>query len=144
MAWRRWAVPSPVFLGVVGTSFQLHGVATAAGQFMLFGLGMGVVPAALTITTALLGKGSLTRVRGLGRHVGWAGAVILWLAGAYVLYYWITALRLFWTRRARHGSAGADCCIAPDGKWPGGEMYGSPGPGARPALAGLPPAGAVG
>lgn len=28
----------PVFLGVVGTSFQLHGVATAAGQFMLFGL----------------------------------------------------------------------------------------------------------
>lgn len=85
----------PVFLGVVGTSFQLHGVAAATGQFMLFGLGMGVVLAALTVTTALLGEGLLTRLRGLGRHVGWASAVILWLAGAYVLYYWLTALRLF-------------------------------------------------
>lgn len=85
----------PVFLGVVGTSFQLRGVAAATGQFMLFGLGMGVVLAALTVTTALLGEGLLTRLRGLGRHVGWASAVILWLAGAYVLYYWLTALRLF-------------------------------------------------
>lgn len=85
----------PVFLGVVGTSFQLHGVAAATGQFVLFGLGMGAVLAALTIATALLGEGLLNRLRGLGRHVGWASAVILWLAGAYVLYYWLTALRLF-------------------------------------------------
>jgi cytochrome c-type biogenesis protein len=84
----------PVFLGVVGTSFALHGVAAATGQFVLFGLGMGAVLAFLTMTTALAGGGLLTRLRGLGRHVGWVSAVILWLAGAYVVYYWLTAIRL--------------------------------------------------
>lgn len=84
----------PVFLAVVGTSFQLHGIASATGQFILFGIGMGVVLTALTLTTALLGEGLLTRLRGLGRHTGWVSAVMLWLAGAYVIYYWLTTIRL--------------------------------------------------
>jgi cytochrome c biogenesis protein CcdA len=33
----------PVFIGVVGTSLQLHGLADAVGQFLLFGLGMGSI-----------------------------------------------------------------------------------------------------
>jgi len=84
----------PVFLGVVGTSFQLHGVAAATGQFVLFGLGMGAVLAVLTIATAGFGDGLVRRARTLGRHVGWASAIILWLAGAYIVYYWLTAIRL--------------------------------------------------
>jgi cytochrome c-type biogenesis protein len=84
----------PVFLGVVGTSLQLHGFASAVGQFMLFGIGMGVVLTACTVTTAWLGDGLIKRARALGRHVGWISAVVLWLAGAYVLYYWLTAIRL--------------------------------------------------
>lgn len=84
----------PVFLGVVGTSLQLHGLADAAGQFVLFGIGMGTVLAALTIATAWFGDGLLTRAQALRRHVGWASAVLLWLAGAYVVYYWLTAIRL--------------------------------------------------
>jgi cytochrome c biogenesis protein CcdA len=84
----------PVFLGVVGTSLQLHGLAAAVGQFLLFGIGMGAVLAALTIATAWFGDGLIRRARTLGRHVGWASAVLLWLAGAYVVYYWLTAVRL--------------------------------------------------
>jgi cytochrome c biogenesis protein CcdA len=85
----------PVFLGVVGTSLQLHGLADAVGQFVLFGIGMGTVLATLTITTAWSGDGLLRRAQALRRHVGWASAVLLWLAGAYVVYYWLTAIRLF-------------------------------------------------
>jgi hypothetical protein len=44
--------------------------------------------------TAWIGDGLIKRVRVLGRHIGWVSAVALWLAGAYVLYYWLTAIRL--------------------------------------------------
>ncbi len=84
----------PLFLGVVGTSLQLHGLASAVGQFMLFGIGMGIVLTACTVVTAWIGDGLIKRVRVLGRHIGWVSAVALWLAGAYVLYYWLTAIRL--------------------------------------------------
>jgi cytochrome c biogenesis protein CcdA len=84
----------PVFLGVVGISFQLHGLAHAIGQFVLFGLGMGTVLAVLTIATAGFGDGLIRHARTLGRHIGWASAAILWLAGAYIVYYWLTAIRL--------------------------------------------------
>jgi cytochrome c-type biogenesis protein len=85
----------PVFLAVVGTSLQLHGLAAAIGQFVLFGIGMGTVLAVLTIATAWFGDGLIRRARTVGRHIGWASAVLLWLAGAYIVYYWLTAIRLF-------------------------------------------------
>ncbi len=84
----------PVFLGVVGTSLQFHGVAGAAAQFVLFGIGMGAVLASLTILTAWFGEGLVKRMRALAPYLGWASAVLLWLAGAYVVYYWLIAIRL--------------------------------------------------
>jgi cytochrome c biogenesis protein CcdA len=84
----------PVFLSVVGTSLRLHGLADAVWQFLLFGLGMGVIITVLTIITAWFGDGVIRRVRVIGRHIGWASAVMLWLAGAYVIYYWLTTTRL--------------------------------------------------
>lgn len=84
----------PVFLGVAGTSLQLHGLADAVGQFVLFGIGMGAVLGLLTIATAWSGDGLLRRAQPLRRHISWASAVLLWLAGAYIVYYWITAIRL--------------------------------------------------
>jgi cytochrome c-type biogenesis protein len=84
----------PVFLSVVGTSLQVHGLANAVGQFLLFGVGMGIVITVLTITTAWFGDGLVKRARAIGRHIGWASAVLLWLAGAYVIYYWLTTTRL--------------------------------------------------
>jgi cytochrome c-type biogenesis protein len=84
----------PLFLAVVGTSLQAHGLAAAVGQFLLFGLGMGAVLATLTIATAAFGDSLVRLARPLGRHVGWLSAALLWLAGAYVVYYWLTAIRL--------------------------------------------------
>jgi cytochrome c-type biogenesis protein len=84
----------PVFLGVVGTSLQVHGLVSAVAQFMLFGIGMGVVLTVCTVTTAWLGDGLIKRARSVGPHMGWLSAVVVWLAGAYVLYYWLTAIRL--------------------------------------------------
>lgn len=84
----------PAFLSVVATSFQLHGALAAAGQFMLFGLGMGIVLTAVTTATAFLDHGLIRRLRALAPHVRWMTAVLMWLAGAYVLYYWLTAERL--------------------------------------------------
>ena len=80
---------------MVGTLLQLHGLAAAIGQFVLFGIGMGAVLAVLTLATAWFGDGLIGRARTLGRHVGWASAALLWLAGAYIVYYWLTAIRQF-------------------------------------------------
>jgi cytochrome c-type biogenesis protein len=84
----------PVFIGVVGTSLQLNGLAAAVGQFMLFGAGMGVVLAGLALSTAWFGDGIIRRIRHLTRYVAWASAVLLWLAGGYVVYYWLISIRL--------------------------------------------------
>src|SRR5262249_55929717 len=66
----------------------------AVGQFLLFGLGMGAVLAALTLATAWFGDSLVRLIRPLGRHVGWVSAVLLWVAGAYIVYYWLPAIRL--------------------------------------------------
>jgi cytochrome c-type biogenesis protein len=84
----------PVFIGVVGTSLQLHGLAEAVGQFLLFGLGMGIIVTVLTLATAWFGDGLVKHVRVVARHIGWVSAVMLWLAGGYVVYYWLTTARL--------------------------------------------------
>jgi cytochrome c biogenesis protein CcdA len=84
----------PVFLAVVGTSLQDRGILVALGQFALFGLGMGVVVTAVTVTTAWVGGGAARRATRASRYAGWASAVVLWLAGAYVVYYWLTVISL--------------------------------------------------
>jgi cytochrome c biogenesis protein CcdA len=84
----------PVFLGVVGTSLQLHGLVAATGQFVLYGIGMGVVLTAVTLATAWFGAGFPRKLRAAGRYSGWVSATLLWLAGAFVVYYWLTAIRL--------------------------------------------------
>jgi cytochrome c-type biogenesis protein len=84
----------PVFLGVVGISLQLHGVAVATWQFILFGIGMGIVLSVLTIGTAWFGEDVVRRLQPVRRHVGWVSALLLWIAGAYVIFYWVTAIRL--------------------------------------------------
>ena len=85
----------PIFLGVVGTSLQLHGIVDAAGQFVLYGIGMGVVLTAVTLATAWFGAGFPRKLRAAGRYSGWASAILLWLAGAYVVYYWLITTRPF-------------------------------------------------
>jgi cytochrome c biogenesis protein CcdA len=80
----------PIFLAVVGTSLAVSNLAAAFGQFLLYGLGMGMVITALTLGMAFF-KGAM--VGGLRKALPYIGPVGSWLmvgAGAYIVFYWLT------------------------------------------------------
>jgi hypothetical protein len=61
---------------------------------VLFGLRMGSALALLTIATASFGGRLLRGLRSSGKYFAPLSAGLLWLAGAYVLFYWLTIGRL--------------------------------------------------
>jgi cytochrome c biogenesis protein CcdA len=80
----------PIFLVAVGSAFTRGGVGTGLVQFLSYGLGMGVVLLALTLSLALF-QGALVRhLKRLLPYVERAGAVLLIGAGLYIVYYWLT------------------------------------------------------
>ncbi len=81
----------PVFLAVVGSSLATGGVLAGAGQFVGFGLGMAAVLMALTVALAFFKRGLVKRLRGAAAYVRLASAVLLVLAGAYIVYYWLSS-----------------------------------------------------
>jgi len=80
----------PVFLTVVGTTLTAGTLAYSAGQFTLYGLGMGAVILALTLSIALFQGVLVTVVRRAVPYVQPISSVLLFLAGAYLVYYWLT------------------------------------------------------
>lgn len=86
----------PVFLVAVGSAFTQQGIGMGLARFLAYGLGMGALLMALTLSLALF-KGVLVRYlqRALP-YVERAGAVLLLGAGAYIIYYWLTAGQLLW------------------------------------------------
>lgn len=85
----------PVFLTVLGLAPLAGGLLGGLLQFLLYGIGMAVVLAVLTIAAALFKTELLRRLRGVGRIIEPAGAILLLLVGAYVVYYWVTLGGLF-------------------------------------------------
>jgi cytochrome c-type biogenesis protein len=80
----------PIFLTVVGLATAARDPVGSAGQFALYGLGMGFVVTALTVTTALLKGAVLAGARVVGaRLLGTASGALLVLTGAYVTAYWL-------------------------------------------------------
>ena len=85
----------PIFLTVIGTTLAVSGLLTAVGQFLLFAVGMGLVIMLLTIGMALF-KGSMVRwLRKAMPYVQPVGAWLMVLAGAYIVFYWLTLGDLF-------------------------------------------------
>lgn len=80
----------PVFLVVVGSALTTRGFVAGAVQFLLFAIGMGLVITTLTLTLALFKHAAVSRVRRAVRYVGPLSAFLLLLAGAYIVYYWLT------------------------------------------------------
>ena len=80
----------PIFLLVVVTTLEVSGYLVAVGQFVLYALGMGLVIMLLTVSMALF-KGAL--VGALRKAIPYiqplSGALMI-LAGAYIVYYWLT------------------------------------------------------
>jgi cytochrome c-type biogenesis protein len=81
----------PIFLTVVGGGQVSSRFWIMALQFVLYGLGLGVVLSALTLAAMLFDFGFLRNVRSLGRYLPLVSALLLLITGAYVSYYWLTA-----------------------------------------------------
>ncbi len=82
----------PVFLSVVATQLTTRNLVSGAATFVVYGLGMSVMLLAVTIVLAL-GKHSLVgRLRASTRHLNRIAGIVLVLAGAYIVWFWVTNL----------------------------------------------------
>lgn len=80
----------PIFLVVVGSSITAATVWSSLGSLVLYGLGMGSVIMVLTLATGLFKSALAVRMRRLLPYIGPIGTVALFVAGAYIVYYWLT------------------------------------------------------
>lgn len=81
----------PAFLAVVGSGIAAGGVVPGVVRFLGYGLGMASVLMALTVALAFFKEGLVKWLRGALSYVQTASAILLILAGAYVVFYWWTA-----------------------------------------------------
>jgi cytochrome c-type biogenesis protein len=80
----------PIFMAVVGSTLAVSGIVPAMAQFVLYALGMGFVITILTISTAIFKSALVANIRGITRYVQPISSVLLLVAGAYIVYYWLT------------------------------------------------------
>lgn len=80
----------PIFLAVVAAAWTREGPVAAASNYVSYALGMGAVITTLTVAAGLLKSTALRGLRSATRYVGAASALFVLLAGAYVVYYWLT------------------------------------------------------
>lgn len=80
----------PIFLAVVGSTIVTAGLLPSVAELALYGLGMGSVITALTLAVALFRSAMVRRLRGAARFIEPMGTVLLFVAGGYIVYYWLT------------------------------------------------------
>jgi len=80
----------PIFLAVVGTSLAVSNLFAALGQFVLYGLGMGLVILALTLGIAFFKQAMVGALRKAMPYVQPVGSWLMVVAGAYIVFYWLT------------------------------------------------------
>jgi cytochrome c-type biogenesis protein len=78
----------PVFLAVMGGGLTAGSFVSGAGQFVSYGLGMTSVLLTLTLALALFKRGVVSQLRGIVPYVQILSAVLLVVAGAYIVFYW--------------------------------------------------------
>jgi cytochrome c-type biogenesis protein len=81
----------PAFLAVVGSSLASGGVLAGVGRFFGFGLGMAALLVTLTLALAFFKQGLVKWLRRAVPYVRLASAILLVLAGAYVIFYWLSS-----------------------------------------------------
>jgi cytochrome c-type biogenesis protein len=79
----------PTFLSNAVLAVTRDGFVSGALVIGTYGLGMGLVLTALTVTLAAARGGLLRALRGALAYVDRVAAVVLILAGAYLVYYWV-------------------------------------------------------
>jgi hypothetical protein len=78
-----------VFLVVVGSALTAGGFRVGLAQFVSYAAGMAVVLLGLTVALALLKHGMIAWLKRVVPHVQRAAAVLLFLAGSYIVFYWL-------------------------------------------------------
>lgn len=77
---------------VILGSINVHGFASGLISILLYGVGMGAIVTALTVSFAFA-KGGLLRVMRNGmRHLDRVSAVLVLLTGLYLTWYWYAAI----------------------------------------------------
>ncbi len=84
----------PTFIVVVSTSVNDFGSGLVA--FAVYAAGMSLVLTSLTISLALARRSLLMRLRSLMRYTDQLAGVLMVLAGAYLIFYWLSD-RLDWS-----------------------------------------------
>lgn len=80
----------PIFLTVIGGSFVIADFLPSVWQFVLYGLGMGSVILALTLSMAVFKAALLVWLRKAMTYVQPVSAVLMLAAGGFIVYYWLT------------------------------------------------------
>ncbi len=80
----------PIFLALVSGSLATGGFFDAAAQFLLYAVGMAFVITVLTVSIALARTAVSAGMRRLLPYMGTASGVLLLIAGAYIVFYWLT------------------------------------------------------
>ena len=78
------------FLTVVGTSFAVSTHWASMGQFLAYGLGMGLVIVTLTLGMALFKEAVAGGMRKALPYVQPVGAWLMVIAGTYIVFYWLS------------------------------------------------------
>lgn len=77
----------PLFLGIVGSGIAAGGFVAGAGQFLGYALGMASVVLVLTLALAFFKQGLVKRLRKAMPYVQIVSAVLLVLAGVYLILW---------------------------------------------------------
>ncbi|HKZ92308.1 MAG TPA: cytochrome c biogenesis protein CcdA [Candidatus Limnocylindrales bacterium] len=80
----------PIFLAVLGGSLATASLGDTLVQMVLYGLGMGFVISLLTMAVALFRESMQRWLKGAMRWADPLGTAFLFVAGMYIVYYWLT------------------------------------------------------
>ena len=84
----------PIFITVIGGSIAIADFLPSVWQFVLYGLGMGSVILALTLSLAVFKAALLVWLRNAMTYIQPVSAVMMLAAGGFIVYYWLTFGRL--------------------------------------------------
>ena len=80
----------PIFIAVLGIGVATNTLVDSLFSFLLFGLGMGTVILVLTIAMALFKGALVSTLRKILPYTQPVSAAFMILAGAYIVFYWLT------------------------------------------------------
>ncbi len=83
----------PIFLVVVAGTIPTLSLVGGVATFLVYGLGMSLVLVVVTLAMAFGKRSIVQRIRGSARYVNRVAGGILVLAGAYIVWFWVTNLR---------------------------------------------------